>query len=883
METLERYTPNENLTREEAAWREANITWHSADIFLDVSDATDSEQETYLSQTTLRFTSKHNETFLDFIHAGIQEIELNGQMIAVDKAVLDSRIYLSDLDTSGVNVVTVTGRARYSRSGEGMHRYVDPQDQQTYLYTQFEPADARLVYACFEQPDLKTSFRFTVRGPESWHLASNQAAESQNIHEDGTKTVSFAPTLPISTYITTVLAGPYHVVRDEHRLPQKDGSELVIPMAFSCRATLAADFDAAELIKVTKQGLDYFHELFDYPYPWGKYDSAFVPEYNLGAMENPGLVTFTESYVFTSHATEAQHEQRANTIMHEMAHMWFGDLVTMKWWDDLWLKESFADYIGTLANDEGTDFKTAWTTFAARRKAWAYVADQMPTTHPIVADITDLQAADQNFDGITYAKGASVLKQLAAFVGAEAFRDAARAYFVKHEYSNTSLDDFLEALGAASGRDMSAWAQAWLRTSGVPRLSIELEYDDQEVITAARLVQRGTDPLTAEPIVRPHVLSIGGYVLREGKLVRELSERVELSGQSVALDFLVGTQAPDLLLPNDGDETYAVIEFDERSLSTLLTHLGSLTDSLPRATCWASLWDAVRAGSLPAQHYVAALLDHGSTVSDAGVFAVLMDQLLLSLNRYLAPELRQATRQRAAEVLVQWLGDLSAGSDNQTTTARTLARLARSGVGLQTVNSFLSSEPNSFAVQVDEQLLWLSWIAVAATGGLDEQNLAKMQAALEANPTATAQKSVRTALAARPDQAVKTQAFEEVLTAQDEHGALSNDALSSIAEGFNLGSRELLAGFEDRYWSEISGIFESMSMEFSTRIIRGLFPRSQELSEEPRKNPALFAVTSWLEENHAAPRALRRIMLEEQAELQRSLEAQLVSRQTARA
>ncbi len=307
VDTLERYAPNENLTRDEAAWRAQNIIWHSADVELDVSNATDPNQGSYRSVTTLRFTSKHPQTFIDFIHDTVEEINVNGTMIAVDDAVLDARIYLQDLDIQAVNTVVITGRALYSRSGEGMHRFVDPQDGQSYLYTQFEPADARRVFACFEQPDLKTSYRFIVRGPEDWHLASNQPAESQNLHEDGTKTVTFAPTPPISSYITTVLAGPYHVVRDEHTVMLSSGEPLRIELAASCRASLAEDFDAEEILKVTKQGLTYFHELFDYPYPWGKYDSAFVPEYNLGAMENPGLVTFTERYVFTSHATEAQH------------------------------------------------------------------------------------------------------------------------------------------------------------------------------------------------------------------------------------------------------------------------------------------------------------------------------------------------------------------------------------------------------------------------------------------------------------------------------------------------------------------------------------------------------------------------------------------------
>ncbi|MGP4969091.1 aminopeptidase N [Glutamicibacter ardleyensis] len=878
MDTLERYAPNENLRRDEAAWRAANISWHYAAVELDLSNATQAQETSYTAITTLNFSSKSPQTFIDYIHESIESIVVNGAEISVADAVLDARIYLDGLRTDAANTVRITGRSSYSRSGEGLHRFVDPQDGQTYLYTQFEPSEARRVFACFEQPDLKTSYQFTLTGPEDWHLASNQQIIDEMNHGDGTKTVACAPTGPISTYITAVLAGPYHVVRGTHVQKLADGESLDIEMAATCRASLAEHFDGEEILKLTSQGLDYFHELFDYPYPWGKYDSAFVPEYNLGAMENPGLVTFTERYVFTSQATEAQYEQRANTLMHEMAHMWFGDLVTMAWWDDLWLKESFADYIGTLANDEATEFTTAWTTFAARRKAWAYMADQMPTTHPIVADIPDLLAADQNFDGITYAKGASVLKQLAAFVGAEAFRDAARAYFRQHEYANTSLEDFLQALEKASGRDMRSWADAWLKTSGVPKLAVNYTVDDAGILTAANLEQHGIDPISGQAIVRPHVLTVGAYTLTDGVLTRTATQRVELSGDSVALDFLVGQPLPDLILPNVGDETYALIEFDENSLKTLLGNLGSLQESLPRATSWASLWDGVRQSKLASQTYVNAILEHAHTVTDSGVFAMLLDQLVTSISKYVAPELRVSIRERAAEVLTGWLANFEAGSDQQTTTARTLARLARSGVAREVIDSFLAEEENPYRVTVDEQLRWASYIALAAAGGLDAQAEARMHQAAKRNPTSVAQNAVRTALAARPDTDVKEAAFDTVLMGHDEHGPLSNDALSAIADGFAMGSASLLAGFQSRYWAAILPVFETMSMEFATRVIEGLYPGSQDLTGEPEENPTLQAGNVWLEHHQGAPAALLRILIEQRAELERSLNAQQHSR-----
>ncbi|MHC6176625.1 aminopeptidase N [Glutamicibacter sp. X7] len=881
MDTLERYSPNENLTRDEAAWRAAQVTLQSIQVTLDVSNAAEREATSFASESVLEFDSASTETFIDFIHESVDSIWLNDEPVNVADAVLDARIYLTGLNL-GRNTVRIHGRALYSRSGEGLHRFVDPSDAQTYLYTQFEPSEARRVFACFEQPDIKGSYSFTLRGPADWHLASNQPVVDTEVHEDGTKTVRCAPTPPISSYITAVLAGPYHVVRDVHEQQLAGQDEpLRIELAATCRASLADDFDGEQILELTKQGLRYFHELFDYPYPWGKYDSAFVPEYNLGAMENPGLVTFTERYVFTSAATEAQHEQRANTIMHEMAHMWFGDLVTMKWWDDLWLKESFADYIGTLAVDEGTAFSTAWTTFAARRKAWAYVADQMPTTHPIVADIVDLQAADQNFDGITYAKGASVLKQLAAYVGQDAFREAARAYFVAHAFSNTTLDDFLIALEEASGRDMRAWAQAWLMTSGVPRLRVELRTTDDGIVSEARLVQEGTDPLTGEPIVRPHVLSVGSYNLREGALERTTSHRVELVGEHVELDFLIGQPAPDLVLPNDGDETYALIDFDDRSLATLLEHLGQLTDSLPRATCWASLWDAVRGARLSADRYLEAILRHGDRIGDAGVFGFLLDQLLASLNQYLAAEHREAACDEAAAVLTTWLTRFEANGDQQILTARTLARLARGAVATEVIEELMTDSSNRFGLDVDEQLRWLCWQALAASGRLDAAAEERMRADLAAKPSAVAENSLRTALAARPEPEVKSVAFHQVLEAADASGPLSNDALSAIAEGFSMGSAELLAPFETTYWQSIAQVFDSMSMEFATRVIRGLFPRYQQLQTPVELDPSVIALNAWLEAHPQAPKALVRILLEERDGLLRRLRAQELSARVA--
>ncbi len=880
MDQLQRLSgPNENLSRDEAAWRAQTLKVQSYEVNLDLSTAKDPSVTGYRSLTTLVFEANGtSETFVDFIHESIAGLTLNGTTLDPALAVTGSRIYLENLlqGEDSPNTLVVDGFTYYSRSGEGLHRYVDPADGETYCYTQFEPADARRVFANFEQPDLKAPYTFIVRAPQGWHVASNQSPAHTEDHGDGTSTTRFVPTLPISTYITTVLAGPYFVSTDSYSRMLADGSELTIPLNATCRASIAKHFDPENILAVTKQGLDFFHELFDYPYPWGKYDSAFVPEYNLGAMENPGLVTFTEGYVFTSRATEGQYETRANTIMHEMVHMWFGDLVTMNWWDDLWLKESFADYIGTLAVDQATDFTTAWITFANRRKGWAYVADQLPTTHPIVADIPNLEAAKQNFDGITYAKGASVLKQLAAYVGAEAFRDASRKYFRAHAFGNTSLGDFLAVLEEASGRNMDSWADAWLKTAGVPLLGVELEESDG-VLGAARLTQSGIDPITQAPIRHPHVLNVGLFNILDGALVRTGSHPVELTGDGVDLGFLTGAKRPDLILPNDGDASYAMVSFDEVSLETLLGHLGTLADPLARASCWAALWNMVRGAELAAPKFLKAVREHAEAVTEVSVFSLLLEQANTAIVHYLPPALRDAERLALAEVLVSWLDRAAPGSDAQIATARALAKLARGNVAADVVDALLAGEDRWDSLVVDEQLRWALWQAKAASGRLDEAARAALESGAAANPSAVATAGRLLALAARPEADVKAAAFAAVISGQDADGAaLSNEAISATAAGFQLGSHELLDAHYAAYWPSLEHIWEQQSIGLATRVIAGLFPAPQDMVEHG-EHPVVLEVSSWLEEHPDAPRALRRLLLEEHASLVRSLAAQALA------
>jgi aminopeptidase N len=757
-----------------------------------------------------------------------------------------------------------------------MHRFVDPADGQCYLYTQYEPADARRVFANFEQPDLKATFTFHVMAPAGWQVASNglETARTPLTSDPATARWDFAATEPMSTYITTVLAGPYFKAEDRWQATLDDGTSLDVPLALYCRASMAESFDAEELFTLTKNGLDFFNRLFAYPYPWGKYDQAFVPEYNLGAMENPGLVTFTDSYVFTSRATDAQYQGRANTLMHEMAHMWFGDLVTMQWWDDLWLKESFADYMGTLGVDRATDWDSAWVSFANKRKAWAYVQDQLPTTHPIVADIPDLEAAKQNFDGITYAKGASVLKQLVAYVGFDAFIAGSREYFRKHAYSNTTLADLLESLSASSGRDLTGWAQQWLQTSGISTLSLDItagQGNDDGVLGAVRIVQDATDPVTGRSEPRPHRLRVGLYdVDGEGALVRTGSVETDVSGAFTAVPELSGTPRSALLLLNDDDLTYAKVRLDPVSLETVLASLNRISDPMARALCWTALWNSARDGESPAARYVNAVAAFGPAETGIGVLLNILENACTAVERYTPAAERGTVRTSFLATAAAELDRAVPGSDHQLAWARTLGTLSRHDAGLlPRLKGLLDGSGSVKGLAVDAELRWHFWHALAAHG---QATIAELDAELARDTTASGRAGHATALAARPEPGVKAAAWKEAV-----HGdTLSNQLLSATISGFTMAPAALLEPYVEPYFECLLDVWEGRSIEIASRIVRGLFPLDQDLAEgmAPAEHPVLRRTDEWLAAHGDAPRALRRVIVEQRSHLLRALTAQ---------
>ncbi|MFI6693280.1 aminopeptidase N [Streptomyces sp. NPDC050433] len=860
--------PGENLSRDEARERAELLSVDGYEVALDLRSAVGEAPDgvpgaaraarTFRSVTTIRFRSARPgvATFADLVAPSVTSLTLNGRALDPSAVFDGARIALHE--PAAENVLVVDAQCAYSRTGEGMHRFVDPEDGEVYLYTQYEPADARRVFATFEQPDLKAPFSFEVTAPEGWTVWSNGET---TVSGADTGVWTFAETKPISTYITAVVAGPYHHVTDMYRRTLPDGGTLEIPLGALCRKGLARHFDADDIFLVTKQGLDFFHDNFDYPYPFGKYDQAFVPEYNIGAMENPGCVTFREDFVFRGRVTQASYERRANVLLHEMAHMWFGDLVTMRWWDDLWLKESFADFMGALSLAEATRFSDSWVTFANSRKSWAYRADQLPSTHPITADIRDLEDAKLNFDGITYAKGASVLKQLVAYVGREAFLEGARRYFKRHAYGNTRLEDLLSVLEETSGRDMTSWARSWLQTAGVNSLTPAVTYDASGRVTELAVLQEAT---ASHPELRPHRVAVGLY-RRESvaaELVRYARAEVDVDGPRTVVTELAGAERPDLILVNDDDLTYCKIRFDEGSLETLREHLGELTDPLARALCWSALWNLTRDGLMPARDFIALVLRFAGRESDIGVLQMLHAWALGALIHYAAPGWREEGATALAEGALGELRLAEPGSQHQLTWARFFASTATSDSDFQLLQGLLANTAKIDGLDVDQELRW-SFLRPLASHGLADESV--IAAELARDDTASGKRHQVRCLAARPSEEVKATAWSDVVDSD----ALSNALVEATISGFSQpGQRGLTAPYAEKYFEVIEGVWAERSIQIGMDVVRGLYPSLQDREE------TLRATDTWLTTHPDAPPALRRLVLEARDDLARALRAQ---------
>jgi aminopeptidase N len=839
--------PGTNLTREEAQERAAAVSTQTYVVELDLTQPSDSR---FGSTTTIRFGATPGaSTFVDLVDAEIASITLNGSTID-PSAYADSRIPLTDLAAD--NELRVEATCSYSHSGEGLHRFVDPADGRPYLYTQFEVPDARRVFTTFEQPDLKATFEFHVTAPAGWQVVSNSPTPEPESVREGVDVWHFAPTERMSTYITALVAGEYHVVRDVHRGEFDD-----IPLGLFCRQSLVEHLDADDIFGITKQGFAFFEHAFEMAYPFGKYDQLFVPEYNMGAMENAGCVTFRDELLFRSRQTVSAYEQRANTILHEMAHMWFGDLVTMRWWDDLWLNESFAEFAAHHSSVEATRFTEAWTGFTNNRKNWAYRQDQLPSTHPIAADNYDLHAVEANFDGITYAKGASALKQLVAWVGEKDFFAGLRAYFTKHAFSNTELTDLLAELEQASGRDLGEWAQEWLQTSGVNTLQAKFETDDSVagggIFTSFSVEQTAID---AFPTLRRHRIGIGLYNQVEGRLVRTERVETDVRGASTPIPELLDHRQPDLVLLNDDDLTYAKIRLDERSFATLLESIATFDDSLPRALCWGSAWDMTRDAELSSSDFVALVLAGVGSETDLTAVGSLLRQGQSAVNLFTADAARPEQAERWESGLRALVEDAEPGSDHQLALVRAYATAA-SGPGH--VREILGGALDGLSVDTD-----LRWTLVTALARLGDADADEIASELERDNTISGQESAAAALAIRPTAEAKAEAWQRAAVDPD----TPNETRRQIALAFQVpGQADVLEPYVDRFLEMAETIIDDMGVWIGQVALVYLFPLA---------NPAqatLDRVDAWLASTSAGAAATRYVS-EGRDDLARALRAQ---------
>jgi aminopeptidase N len=852
--------PIAEITRAETGERARLLRVDSYDIALDLTRG----PEFFASTSVIRFDCRQPgaSAYVDLIAARVHAITLNGAAIDPASAVKGEgevgggRIALSGL--ADHNELRVVADCRYSGDGTGLHRAVDSADGKVYTYTKFEPAYARRVYANFDQPDLKASFTIHVTAPSHWAVLSNQAEppdqaepSDQPARTGGSRTWHFAPTPLIPTYLTAVAAGEYQVVRASHTTPRGQ----VIPLALACRASLAEHLDADDILLITRQGLDFYTELFQGDYPFAKYDQVFVPDYSVGATENVGCVVISDELLFRSRVTDTLYALRAMVILHEMAHMWFGDLVTMKWWDDLWLNESFAEFCGTLASAEATRFTDAWTTFCTGRKTWGYMQDQLPSTHPISADVPTLSQAVANFDGISYAKGASVLRQLGAYLGSPAFLAGIRAYLGEHAWGNATLADLLAALEAHSGVNLAGWSRAWLETAGPNTLRAAFDVDPGGAFTSFSILQEAT---REHPTLRPHHLAVGLYDHVNGSLTQVRRQEVDVAGPRTGVPQLTGVRQPDLILINDGDLDYAIVRFDPRSMRTLTEGIGHLTDSLARSVCWSAAIDMLRGAELSLPAFVRMLtggMGQETSVSVLQTLHAVTDQVMtLTGDPQWVPEGKAELAAAGARLLLA----ADPGSDHQLAWAQLLSWSATTPDQLDLLTGLLDGSAEVPGLTVDAELRWAILGRLATMGRADD---AQIDAELERDPTDAGLRHATACRAAIPDAEHKAAAWH-LLAEVDDLGVLS---VIEASRGFIQPEHaSLLAPYAERYFEILPTIWSSRGEHIRVRLGQVLFPH-------PAASPALLEqIDAFLGAEQRSP-GLARVLTEKRDIVARAL------------
>lgn len=848
--------PGANLTRVEAEERKSIVQYpihYSVDLDLTQGDTT------FVSTSTIQFGAKAGEsTFLDLIADEVTSVTLNGESVEPGEVFADDRIALNNLRER--NEVVVTAVCRYSTTGEGLHRSVDPSDGNVYLYSQFEVPDARRVYAVFDQPDLKAVFRFSVLAPCSWIVTSNMPVErtedTDQMTLDGTlgtkpaehaKRWTFAPTPTMSSYLTAICAGPY---AEWHTTYQNEDGR-TIPMAQYCRQALKDDFakDVDYLFDITKKGFAFYAKTWGVPYPYAKYDQIYVPEYNAGAMENIGMVTIRDSYVFSSKVTDALAERRVVTVLHELAHMWFGDYVTMKWWNDLWLNESFAEFTSTLATAEATEWHDAWATFCSGEKSWALNQDQLSTTHPIVAPINDLNDTYVNFDGITYAKGASVLKQLVAYVGRDKFFEGINHYLYRHAYSNATLNDLLTELEGTSGRDLKTWSAQWLEQAGINTIATDLHTAQDGTISELTLHQFAP---TDHPVLREHRLAVGFYNEDEesGKVVRTDRIELDVDGEATTVTEAAGKPRPQFLLTNDDDLTYTKLRFDDESLAFATANLYRFDDALARAVIWLALWDMTRDGELAASDFIGTTLKLLSTETESTTFRYALACLSTTVWHYTDRTKRAAIAQHTAQALLDLAKQAPAGSDMQFQLISAYLTYGVEGDSAfaDTVRGLLSGSLVLEGLELDNNFRWSLVRALSSINAIDE---ADIQQELERKDTTENREFALAARAARATAEAKAWAWNEAI--HDE--VLTNAQLESVAGGFaSTPSQELAEPYVKEYFDSAEWIWNHKTFHMAEALLEGLYPRYAD------PTTLVELGDKWLASHADADNALRRLI-----------------------
>jgi aminopeptidase N len=841
-----------NLTQVEAAERARLLDVTGYRITLDLTDGTGGPGEgTFRSITEVSFRCAEPgaATFIEAAAERLRGVTLNGAPVDTDGWSAEKGLTLPHL--AAENTLVVDGDFHFSSSGQGLHRSLDPVDKEVYLYSQFETADAQRVFACFDQPDLKSVFTWRVTVPAHWKVISNAVVESAEPADiEGAKVVSFAESARMSTYVTALCAGPYHEVRRDH-----DG----VDMGLFVRESMRQYLDADDLFLITAQGFDFFHEQFGVRYPLPKYDQLWVPDFNAGAMENFGCVVHAEQhYIFRSQVTDFEYEQRANTVLHELAHMWFGDLVTMRWWDDLWLNESFAEWASHWCNTSATRFTDAWTTFLSVRKNWGYRQDQLSSTHPVYCDMPDVDAVEVNFDGITYAKGASVLKQLVAYVGLEPFVAGLREYFAAHAWGNATFADLLSALEHASGRELSSFATEWLETAQVNTLRPVVSVGADGTYESVAVLQQAP---ADHPTLRTHRLAIGLYDLTpDGTLTRRQRLELDVSGPRTSVDELVGVRAADVLLLNDDDLTYAKLRLDERSMATVVSHLSGLESSLARALCWSAAWDMLRDAELSTRDYLTLVCSSLPAESDINLVTATLRQMQGALAQFADPTWAPTGWQRLADTARTALAAAAPGGGFQLAWARTLASSARSPQDLAVLRGWLDGAGVPAGLAIDTELRWTLLAALVAHGAAGS---AEIEAELDRDRTSSGERSAAMSEALIPSAEAKAEVWRR-LTGPE---SLPNWLQRALLQGFQHPSQlALTAPYVARFFEVVGEIWATRDSEPAQDFVQLGFPAYQ-VSEA-----TVAATDAWLASaGHPAP--LRRLVAEGRDGITRALRA----------